>query len=401
MSLDQVAEFLGPLSATFGFALTPERVERLRGIAELDVLVGAYEGDSLVGSTGAFDFELTVPGGVAVPTAGLTHGAVLPTHRRRGLLRMLVRSLLEGAHRRGQPLAALYGLEGIHWRFGFGIAARSGEIELRKEHAILSGARTAPGEGETDRFRLVTEAEAATKFPPVYDRARRNRLGMLSRSDSWWRLRRLSDPAWLRADRPPLQRVLLERENQPVAYALYRFGAMVTWAAADLPLDVVECIGESPAALRAMWQYLFEIDLVRTFRATRLPLDHPLFFQLADPSPLRLQLRTGLWIRLVDVGAALPKRSYAAAVPLVIEVSDEMCPWNQGRWYVSDRGASRTEESADLVMDVATLGAAYLGAFTFSQLAQAGNVSVRSAGALAKADALFRADLLPWCPELF
>jgi predicted acetyltransferase len=190
-------------------------------------------------------------------------------------------------------------------------------------------------------------------------------------------------------------------DGRPAAYALYRLGAALAAMPPELPLDVVECIGDSPDATRAMWQYLFEIDLVQTFRATMLPVDHPLVLQLAEPARLKLQLQDGLWVRLVDVGAALSKRGYGAGEPLVIEVADELCPWNQGRWRLSDGVARRTEEAADLAMDVATLGAAYLGAFTFSQLAHAGRVAQRSPRALEKADALFRTGLLPWCPEIF
>jgi predicted acetyltransferase len=195
--------------------------------------------------------------------------------------------------------------------------------------------------------------------------------------------------------------VVLEVDGRPVAYALYRLGASLTSMPPELPLDVVECIGDSPGSTRAMWQYLFDVDLVQTFRATFLPADHPLLLQIAEPARLGLRVYDGLWIRLVDVGAALSKRGYGAGEPVVIDVNDDFCPWNQGRWRLDGGGASRTDNAADLVTDVATLGAAYLGAFGFSQLAQAGRVSPRSPGALEKADALFRGSLLPWCPEIF
>jgi hypothetical protein len=45
-----------------------------------------WEGGPAAGGLGAFPFQLTVPGG-RVPTAGVTVPGVLPTHRRRGVLR--------------------------------------------------------------------------------------------------------------------------------------------------------------------------------------------------------------------------------------------------------------------------------------------------------------------------
>jgi len=397
---DRAAEFLVPLGTTFGFPVTPDRVERVSSVGDLDTLIGACDGDTIVGSAGAFAFEMSVPGGVAIETSGLTLVAVLPTHRRQGLLRRMMRAHLDGAHRRGQAMAALYASEGaIYGRFGYGMAALRGDIELRRERTALSGA-DAPRD-EKGQFRLLTEEQAGAAFPPVYDRIRRDRPGMLSRSEIWWRVRRLADPDWLRAGRPPLQRVVLEEGGRPVAYALYRLGAALTSMPAELPLDVVECIGDSPATTRSMWRYLFEIDLAQTFRASFLPADHPLLFQVAEPARLKLELSDGVWVRLVDVGAALSRRGYGAGEPLVIDVVDEFCPWNQGRWRLAGGMATRTAEAVDLAMDVATLGAAYLGAFSFSQLAQAGRVTQRSQGALERGDALFRGALLPWCPELF
>ena len=47
------------------------------------------------------------------------------------------------------------------------------------------------------------------------------------------------------------------------------------------------------------------------------------------------------------------------------------------------------------------LGSAYLGGFTFDQLLRAGRVDELQSGAVPRADALFRVERLPWCPEIF
>jgi predicted acetyltransferase len=136
-------------------------------------------------------------------------------------------------------------------------------------------------------------------------------------------------------------------------------------------------------------------------KANLLPVDHPLFFLLARPRELKFRIHDGLWVRLVDVPAALAARSLGAGDPVVIEIADAFCPWNAGRWRVGAAGAERTSTDAELACDVTALGSVYLGGFTFRQLARAGRVEERRSGALGRADALFPADRAPWCPEIF
>lgn len=397
---ERLRELLVPIGTVFGIPMIPERVERARAVPELEVLLGACEGDVIVGSTGAFTFDMTVPGGVAVETSGLTLVAVLPTHRRRGILRQMMRRHLDEAHRRGQAVAALFASEGsIYGRFGYGLAALRGEIDLPRHRSAFAQSAALSG-----RVRLVPEAEAAVTFPLVWEHARLSRPGMLSRSDPWWRARRLADPDWLRGGRPPLQRALLEIDGRPRAYAIYRFDATFGHREHDVGVELVEVIADGPETTRAIWRYLFDLDLVTRFLATELPVDHPLLFLLAEPRQLRMRLSEGLCVRLVDVGAALSRRGYApspADEPLVLEVTDAFCPWNAGRYRLAGGVAERTSAEPDLALDVEALGAAYLGGFSLTQLAQAGRVVERRPGALCRADVLFRGEQAPWCPEIF
>jgi predicted acetyltransferase len=114
-----------------------------------------------------------------------------------------------------------------------------------------------------------------------------------------------------------------------------------------------------------------------------------------------VNIRDGLWVRLVDVEGALSRRSYSAPEAVVIEIRDAFCPWNQGRWSVGPDGVARTDHPRELACDVTTLGSVYLGGFTWAQLARAGRVEELHGGAIRRADALFRTDGAPWCPEIF
>ncbi len=39
-----------------------------------------------------------------------------------------------------------------------------------------------------------------------------------------------------------------------------------------------------------------------------------------------------LWVRIIDLPAALTRRAYAGPVDVVLEVTDELLPANAGRW---------------------------------------------------------------------
>jgi predicted acetyltransferase len=164
---------------------------------------------------------------------------------------------------------------------------------------------------------------------------------------------------------------------------------------------VAEAIGADPAALAEIWRYLLDIDWIATIASWLIPPDHPLFFVLAQTRRMRYRLGDGLWVRLLDVGAALSGRTYPQDGELVFAVRDAFCPWNEGRWRLAGGEASRTDTDADLALDVSALGSAFLGGIRFEQLAQGGHVEELRPGAIERADGMFRHGLHPWCPEIF
>jgi len=166
-------------------------------------------------------------------------------------------------------------------------------------------------------------------------------------------------------------------------------------------VDVVEAMGDSPRATAAIWRCLLDIDWMARVKARCLPLDHPLFLLLAEPRWLRFNLRDGLWVRLVDVKAALSARTYAGTGTIVVEITDAFCPWNAGRWRLGDGGAAKTGATPELRCDVTALGSVYLGGFTWRALARGLRVEELCAGAIGRADSLFRTTVAPWCPEIF
>ncbi|MGH3024771.1 MAG: GNAT family N-acetyltransferase [Gaiellaceae bacterium] len=392
---DEVLRALAPIGHYFGSAarLEAERWENVTRVLPEGRMLAAVEGETIVGGAGAFQFDLTIPGG-AVPVAGVTVVGVLPTHRRRGVLRELMRAQLEGIHQRGEPLAILWASEGgIYPRFGYGLASLCADIEIHRSDSAY--ARPLEWGGQA---RLVPLDEAAEPLQDVYDRVAPETPGMLSRTREWWQARLLADPEWRRSGRGEKACAVLELDGRPEAYALYRLNFSFEDNISTGVTEVVEAVGSSPAATAAIWRFLLDVDWMQRVTAELLPLDHPLLLLVAEPNRLRFHVGDGLWVRLVDVSAALAARSYAADGDLVLAVGDAFCPWNDARFTLD---GSKTTAPADLRLDVDALGSAYLGGFTVGQLARAGRVDELTPGALERADALFRTGRAPWCPEIF
>jgi predicted acetyltransferase len=219
---------------------------------------------------------------------------------------------------------------------------------------------------------------------------------MFARTRDWWEARILLDPEDRREGSGELARVVLERDGETLAYALYRLKLGFEAGSSTGEVNVVEAMGVSAEATAGIWRYLLDIDWMERVRAELLPIDHPLFLLLEQPRRLRFRLTDSLWLRLVDVGAALAARSLEGDV--VLEVGDAFCPWNDARYALD---GSKTMEEADLRLDVSDLATVYLGGFTFAQLLRAGRIEEITEGAVDRADAAFRTDRAPWCPEIF
>ena len=382
-------------AGAFGDELREVDLERESASIPLDRFLCAYDDGRPVGTAAAYPFELTIPGGF-VPAAGVTWVGVLPSHRRRGVLTQFMRKQLEDVHARGEPLAILWASEAaIYGRFGYGIAAPSASLEADRARFRLRD-----DDGPTGSVRLVQEPDARAPFMDVYERLRATRPGMLSRTEFWWDQHRLADPEHSRRGAGPKFYAVLELDGRPEGYAMYRIKSEWERGLPRGQLRVVEAFATSPLATRELWRFLFGVDLVATVHAFIFDPASPLFLQVADPRSLGVTLSDGLWLRLVDVDAALRARSFAGGEPVVFEVHDELCPWNAGWWRVGD-DVSRTDDPPDIALDIADLASAYLGAFDFRRLADARRVDVLRPGAVERASALFRTERPPFCPEVF
>ncbi|MGD8486985.1 MAG: GNAT family N-acetyltransferase [Chloroflexota bacterium] len=270
---DELSDFVQPVQLAFGGGFSDEKMADWLKHAEPDRWLGASEpgSDLVVGAASVFSVRLTVPGG-EVPAAAVTGVGVRPDYRRRGVLRALMARQLADVRERGEPLALLWASEGtIYQRFGYGLSAYDGYLEIDAGRTAF--VRERPVEGHV---RIVGEDEAAILFPPVYERMRRATPGAISRTDRWWRLAVLADPPYGSQRAGPKYRVVYERGGRPEGYAIYRIRDEWDERGPRDVLEVAEAVTTTPEAVRGLWRYLFDVDLVRTVKAWRVPLPTPL-----------------------------------------------------------------------------------------------------------------------------
>jgi predicted acetyltransferase len=379
----------------------PAERELTERLLEVERLLGAFDGTQAVGVAGTFSLTMTIPGAV-VPVAGVTAVSVLPTHRRRGILRDLMRTQLTSYHEeQREAVAALFASEpGIYGRFGYGAASRSVNVAIPRTH----GAFVRSLRAEDLQLVLAEPSDATKDLRVIYEAQLRARTGQLARDDRRWD-EVLLDPKGNRGGATPLRAIVARDASGPRAYALYSVNPVWTPAGPDGRVQVRELIATDPTAYAAVWRYLLDIDLVSVVEARRRPIDDPILHLLAELRRAEATIRDGLWVRLVDVDRALASRTFATDIEVILDIEDDFCPWNTGRWRLAgdSTGAvcERTTSRPDLRLTSTELGAAYLGGTRLSALGSAGWVEELRAGATQALSVAMAADVQPWCAQIF
>ena len=396
-SAEELRDALNGIGHYFGFENTVEDAQRFGQWIETERMIAAFEGDRIVGGAGGFTYRMSVPGGGSIGAGGTTGVGVLPSHRRRGVLTKMVRAHLEDCRARGEAAAYLWASEGtIYGRFGYGLASRMGRMTLAKDRAQFAVPFEPRG-----TVRIVDEAEAFATFPALYEEMFKQRPGLNSRSDAWWKTRRLFDDPARRFGAGPKNRVLLELDGKPAGYAIYNVKQDWLGGSSKGVVTITEAVSPTPEATRELWRWLLDFDWTSEFAADLLPLDHPLFLLLAEPRRMLFQLNDGVWVRLLNVEDSLSARTYASDDAVVLDVRDAFLPDVAGRYRVTSTGTTRTDDDADIELDVTALGSVYLGGFTFADLVRGSRATERVSRSIERADAMFRTSVEPWCAEIF
>ena len=354
----------------------------------------AWSGDRCVAHAGYFRVDTVVPGGARLGTAAVTRIGVLPTARRHGLLSRMMRFMLTSARDEGRPLASLRASEAvIYGRFGFAIAADGvvATVDPRRARPI---ANAAPG-----TCRVLARDEILDVVSAIYDRVVA-RPGAITRSDYLWR-RYLEDA--LQGDKASFVVVHTDPHGVDDGFAHYT----VSWD--ERPMaesagkgEVHDVWGSTAAVELALWSFLCDLDLVRTFRVDERPIDDVLRVAVRDPRAYQTTHRYDeQWVRLLDVERCLVSRTYRPGPPVTIAVTDPLFPDNDASYELdASGGVCRTDAPAELRCGVDALSAAYLGTVPWHDLAAAGRVQ-GDQDAVARADDRFAVRPLAFCGSFF
>ncbi len=358
--------------------------------------IGAFDGDRVVGTFRSFPTELTVPGGAAIPADAVTNVAVLPTHRRQGILNRMMAVDLRAAVDRGDVAAILFASEAqIYGRYGYGVATEQTNLLVRRHNVQFRQTSDAPVE-------LVSWQQLRDLVPAVYERFRCAQPGSIAIDGRRWDATFGTGTGPTPFGPKPGDRAVVCRDAAGVPQGWLRYRADEKWEESRPAsvLTVHELIAATPEAYARLWRFATEVDLVSEIVAEQRPAAETLPWLLVDRRAVRFTARhDGLWLRVLDTPKALAARRYLSADELVIEVSDAD-GFAGGRFLLEGgpHGAhcARTRARADLLLGVEALAAVYLGGARLTALAAAGLVQEGRPGAITRADAMFGSEVAPW-----
>jgi len=398
---DEFEPFIEAMST--GFLDRPD-VARVAGFVkewwELPRTWGAWEDGRVCGTFRTWATEMTLPGGAALPGAAVTAVTVLPTHRRRGILRAMAAAEHAAIRERGEVFGLLYASEyPIYGRFGYGPATRIATWTLNTRMTSFLGAPVSgvevvkPGPESRDAIRDVFEAW------------RRMQPGELKRRPFRWDDELgLMDSAW---GEPWKGFLALHRNADGVVDGYARYKGAEKWEQRQprAELRLSELHATTFEAYQALWRFLGEVDLVSTVIAEGRSVSDQLPWLLTNHRAAVLSdVGEGLWVRIFDVVRALETRTYERSGSVVLEIVDpELAAPIRVRLDVSTDGArcKVTRKSPDLTLPIAALGAIYLGGTRLRDIVIATGADEHRAGALAETEGLFRTADEPWCSTFF
>lgn len=385
--------------AAYVFASEDGMEEEVGGL-QADWTVCAFVNGRMASTLGMWPFTVRLDGS-PVPMAGVTLVGTLPNYRRRGLLRQTMRRAFTVMRDRRQPLAILWASMGaIYQRFGYGLASTGVTYRFDPRMASLaSRPQDIPG-----RIDLLSPTDAYPIIKPVFIEWASPRNLIIHRSAELWRISTFRPP---RKGLPVHVAVYRDETGAPRGYAVY-----TTMAVDHAPdegeqeVQVTELIALTPNAWVALWEFLRAHDLARRIHFRSVPPDDPAPELLLEPRVLNRRTQDAIWMRVVDVPAALEARPFGASGRLTISIPrDELCPWNEGTWRLETDGqraeVRRVDADPDIVAEPAVLASLLAGHRSATYQKRAGRLQARDEATIRLVDDLFRTSYEPFCPNGF
>jgi predicted acetyltransferase len=377
----------------------PELIPTEEGGTIPEWTTAAWVDGKLASIMGSFPFTVRLNGS-PVKMAGVTQVGTLPGYRRQGLLRKTMSRAYEQMQERDQPFAILWASMGaIYQRFGYGLASEGVRYRYDPRVAGLQF-----GEEPAGSVSVETVEDGYPTARMLYIEYAADRNLHIHRARALWQV------GIFRGD----------KAKGPVRVAIYRNadgearGHIVYQVAhqrydtpgPDQAMSVRDFVYLDLEAWRGLWEYIRKHDLVRSVEIDGVAPDDPAPDLLLEPRVLDRRVQDGIWMRVINAEKGLPARPYATRGELVIDISgDTMCPWNEGRWLLETDGRTtdvrRTDRAADITVTPNALATLIAGCRTATHLTRIGRMEGRDAATLARADALFRTEYAPHCPNGF
>lgn len=348
-------------------------------IADGKTSVGVYDTeapaealDAPVGTFVSYEKTLNVGGGL-LPAYLISAVTVRPTHRRRGILRRMMTDGLASAHEAGLPVAALTASEGtIYRRFGFGAAVdkKAMTIDTKSSFGML-----VPASGSVE---VIDPAKLQQIAPDVFETYHRDQIGSIGRQAAYADI--VSGAVGENGEPDPAVRAALHYDESGAVdgYVSYKFAG---WNQTPATLELIDLIAQTPDAFRGLWQFVGSIDLISRVKCPGALGNDLLPASLVDARVVTVtEERDHLWLRILDVKAALEARSYRVDGELTVRVGDSL-GYAEGTYRLVVSGGKGTltpldsgTDSADVTLDVADLSAIFIGGVPASVLVDAGRI---------------------------
>lgn len=387
-----------------GFHEEPSQDEKdvLGAVWDADRHYGFKAGDRWIATAGSFARTMTVPGG-SVPVSAFTAVTVAAPYRRRGLLTQMMQHELDTSYAdRGEPISILWASEApIYGRFGYAPAVTRTRL-LAETPAMKFLPQVDFGDGSVDE---VTQEIFTAAAKAIRARLLSGEPGALNRDDDWWAWTLFDPPAWRKGTTQYKWILHYDRAGTPDGYAYFRVRGKNDVTGPESEVQVHEVEAATPQAYASLWRYLMQIDLTRSFKMRNARPDEPLRHLLSNARALRTEISDGIYVRIVDVAAALNARKYTSHVDVVLEIEDGQVPRNNGlfRLVAGPEGATvrKARRKPDLSLSILELGAIYLGGVPLGNLHRAGRVTEHKKGAVATVSTAFGWPRAPWCVDNF
>jgi len=398
---EEFAAWVHAAETSFATSAGEEHVERARRVFEFDRSLGWFDDSRVAATSALFTTALRVPGGADVATAFVTWVSVARAYRRRGLLRGMLAGLLNDGRERGEPIAALFASEApIYGRFGFGAASTDLTLRVPRHPSAFR-----PGAPSGGSIADVDLGEAERRLPAVYAAARASWLAMPTRSARWWGYHVLADRSSDRANATRKQVSIHSSGGVDDGYAVWRAREGQEGHVMAGEVVVTELVATTPEAEADLWRALLDVDLSARLVARRQPAEAALLSLLDDPPRAVATQVDGIYLRFLDLPAALEARTWTGSGRVVLSVRDAFRPDQQGTFALEVDGGratvTRVTAEAELEVDTRDLAATYLCQVRLTALRRAGLVREHTPGACERYDALCGIAPTPYTPEVF